>query len=227
MLFGIIAKKNVKTLDMNLRISYICIIFVYFYVMSKHSKKYLQILETSRDLFWRFGIRRVTVEEICEKSAVSKMTFYKYFSNKNDLVKEIIDNIYAEAIKKYRNIMDSEVPYKEKVTRLAMLKLESTNEISHEFLDDFYSLRDDELSRFLHEKVNENLNLMREDFIKAIKAGDIRHDIKPEFLMYLLNHLIEMGKDPSLNSIYPDAQEMIMELMNFFFYGILPRDDNK
>ncbi|MEE4114703.1 MAG: TetR/AcrR family transcriptional regulator [Marinilabiliaceae bacterium] len=192
--------------------------------MSKHTKKYIQIINTARDLFWKFGIRRVTIEEICEKAEVSKMTFYKYFSNKADLVMHLIDDIYSDNMVKYTAIINSSKPYKEKVYELAVLKMEATSDISHEFLSDYYSLFDDELSGYLQQKVRENLEIMLQDFIKVQENGDIRKDIKPEFIMYFLNNLVTMGKDPALNSLYPDARDMIMELMNFFFYGILPRN---
>ena len=40
------------------------------------NKKKQSIIKASRDLFMRYGIKRVTVEEICETAGVSKMTFY-------------------------------------------------------------------------------------------------------------------------------------------------------
>ncbi|NQV51449.1 MAG: helix-turn-helix transcriptional regulator, partial [Candidatus Marinimicrobia bacterium] len=39
------------------------------------------ILRTAEKLFMQFGYNRVTVEEICREAKVSKVTFYKYFSN--------------------------------------------------------------------------------------------------------------------------------------------------
>ena len=60
--------------------------------MPKHNKKYKQIIATSKELFWKFGIKRVTVEEICSQAHVSKMTFYKFFPNKIELAKIILKN---------------------------------------------------------------------------------------------------------------------------------------
>ena len=193
--------------------------------MSKQNKKYIQLIKTARDLFWKFGIKRVTIEEICEKAGVSKMTFYKYFSNKADLIMHLIDDIFSDSMEKYSSIIKSNKPYKEKVYEMAVMKMEATSDISHEFLNDYYALFDDELSGYLQQKVQESLKIMLQDFIKAQENGDIRKDIKPEFIMYFLNNMVNMGNDPNLNSLYPNAQDMIMELMNFFFYGILPRNE--
>ncbi len=59
--------------------------------------KYNQIIETASELFVRFGIKRVTVEEICKTSGVSKMTFYKFFRNKNEVVEKILDEMIGHA----------------------------------------------------------------------------------------------------------------------------------
>jgi len=42
------------------------------------NQKYNQIIDTSKKLFWKYGIKRVTIEEICREAGVSKMTFYKH-----------------------------------------------------------------------------------------------------------------------------------------------------
>ena len=61
--------------------------------MSIVSKKYKDIMSTGKDLFWKYGMKRVTVEEICKEANVSKMTFYKYFGNKYELALAIIKSM--------------------------------------------------------------------------------------------------------------------------------------
>ena len=48
------------------------------------SKKYQDIKKKGKELFWKYGTKRVTVEEICREAGVSKMTYYKFFKNKNE-----------------------------------------------------------------------------------------------------------------------------------------------
>ena len=42
------------------------------------AKKQQHLLTTAETLFRSHGIRRITVEEICQKAGVSKATFYKW-----------------------------------------------------------------------------------------------------------------------------------------------------
>lgn len=190
------------------------------------NKKKQQILVTAKELFWKYGIKRVTVEEICSRSGVSKMTFYKHFSNKYDLVKHILDIFYEKIMDRYREIMSSERKYKDKVADLYQIKLDATNEISHEFLSGYFNSGDTDLMDFINNKVEENFRIIINDLIEAQKKGEIRKDIKPEFINFFLDHMVNLINDPSLNKLYPNAQEMMLELTNFFFYGILPRTEN-
>ena len=65
------------------------------------------------------------------------------------------------------------------------------------------------------------------DFALAQKKGDIRQDIKIEFILYFMNHMLEMLKDENYTKLYSSTQELAVELMNFFFYGIMPRYANE
>ena len=188
------------------------------------NQKLAQIVQTSKDLFWKYGIKRVTVEEICNEAGVSKMTFYKHFKNKTELVKVIIEKITSEVMEKYRSIMDQDIPFTEKISRSIRLKMEQTNEMSAEFFDDYVLHVDPELKAFLDEKTHESFRLIYSDYREAQKRGDIRKDLKPEFIMYFLNKMMEMIQDEHLESLYPNPQDMIMEFTNFFFYGIMPRE---
>ena len=52
----------------------------------KLSQKKQQLVETGKKLFLKHGVKRISIEEICRESEVSKVTFYKYFKNKQALI---------------------------------------------------------------------------------------------------------------------------------------------
>ncbi|MEE4196636.1 MAG: TetR/AcrR family transcriptional regulator [Bacteroidales bacterium] len=186
-------------------------------------KKIDQILKVAKDLFWKFGINRVTIEEICRKSKVSKMTYYKYFNNKKDIVRHIYLDFCDLSMKKYKMIMASDIPFKEKVKKSLDLKREQTVNMSREFYNDLLRNNDPEIIEMVNKTKKENLELILNDYLKAQQDGDIRKDINPEFILYFLNHMFEMANDERLAHLYQNPNQLIMELTNFFFYGILPR----
>ena len=58
-------------------------------------------------------------------------------------------------------------------------------------------------------------------FIEAQKNGDVRKDIQPEFILYILEVLYEKMKDEKLLGLYKNTHDANMEITKFFFYGIL------
>lgn len=59
--------------------------------MNRHTEKKLNnLLEKSKELFWKFGYNAVTVDRIADETGISKMTIYKYFNSKEDLFMEVI-----------------------------------------------------------------------------------------------------------------------------------------
>ena len=51
-----------------------------------------RILIKANELFCKFGIRRVTMDEIALKTGMSKKTIYQSFSNKDELVDAVLDD---------------------------------------------------------------------------------------------------------------------------------------
>jgi len=191
---------------------------------TEYNPKHKQILETSKALFWKFGFRRVTIEELCKEAGVSKMTFYKYFPNKIELVKTLMNRILTESLAKYKKITESDIPYPEKVIQMIQLKQEQVQTMSSEFFRDYVQSDDPELINFLNQLSRENLQMFTNDFKKAQETGDIRSDVKVEFIMYIMNHLVEMTHDDKLLNLYDEPQDLVMEITRFLFYGILSRE---
>lgn len=188
---------------------------------SSPNKKKQSIIEASRSLFVRYGIKRVTVEEICETAGVSKMTFYKHFKNKIDLALFILNQVFDEGVSRYKRIMDRDVPYSEKAKEIIKLKLESTEDVSKEMLKDFYDKSIPEVVELIQKISLENLKLLQDDLIAAQKKGEIRRDINPHFIIYMIGQMQNMSTDERLLGLYGSTQALASEFINFLFYGIL------
>jgi len=186
------------------------------------SPKFKQIVNTAKELFYKFGIKRVSVEEICQTAQVSKMTFYKFFPNKVELSKYIFTKLIKENETKYDDIMASDLSFAEKTDQVMKLKLDNMESMSNDLIKEILVANPD-IQNLFHQKRQVMYEKVIKQYIEAQKNGDIRPDIKPEFILYLLNALTELTKDENLINMYPNLTEMVKELTNFFFYGILAR----
>ena len=189
--------------------------------------KYIDIVKTAHKLFWKHGISRVTIEEVCRKANVSKMTFYKFFPNKIELGKKVIDDIMDENIQKYREIMNEDISFEQKVKKQLQLKFEGTREISPELINDIYSNTKLDLHNYWQHRANEITQEVMGDYRHAQEEGWIRKDLKIEFIFYASSKMAEFMADEHLRGMYDSMQDLIMEIANLFFYGIFPHDNEK
>lgn len=195
--------------------------------MENVNDKYLDILEKGRELFWKYGIKRVTVEEICSEADTSRVTFYRYFDNKEDLAATILKNLLSDAISEYRAIMESDISFTRKAEETILFKIRNSESMSHEFLNDVVSGDFPKVLEIITKAREDSMQMVVDDYTRAQQQGLIRKDVKIEFILYLLNKMQEMTADPELEKLYPDSGKLIKEMIEFFFFGLIPCDLRK
>ena len=55
-----------------------------------------KIAEKARELFFRHGIRSITMDDIASQMGISKKTIYIFYNNKNSLVEHVVDKEISE-----------------------------------------------------------------------------------------------------------------------------------
>lgn len=194
--------------------------------MSSENKKLQSIFNSARKLFWKHGLKRVSIEEICSDAGVSKMTFYKYFANKRELALAVIRNLFNESLAEYNEVMNGPLSYPEKVRILIGNKLKLARDASQELIMELYKSGEPEIMAYIQEMSLTSMSMMRGEFSERQKRGEIRPDVNLEFLLYFLNKMIEMVGDPEFSKLFSSAEEMTGTLSNFFFYGIMPHNED-
>jgi len=189
------------------------------------NKKYLDIYNTGKNLFWKYGMKRVSIEEICREASVSKMTFYKFFPNKVQLAKTILEDLMTKSVKEVDQLIDSNIPFSKKLEKLFLMKLEGSKDLSMEFINDIYKNPESGLVEHMNDLKQKSLDVIVKFYKTAQKQGSIRKDVKIEFILALTNQIAVMIQDENLVSLYKQPQDFIMESMNVIFYGIVTGDE--
>ena len=57
--------------------------------MSQDQKNH--IIKTAGELFFRLGVRSVSIDDICRELGMSKKTFYVYFASKDELIEQLLN----------------------------------------------------------------------------------------------------------------------------------------
>ncbi len=174
--------------------------------------KYKRLLDVSRELFFRHGVKRVTVEEICEKADVSKMTFYNYFSDKMQLAVLIRDELLDQGFSKYDEINRLDITYPEKIDLITQWRIDFFSNMTSEFIEEMLDIKD---------TINKMKILYLENIRDAQEKGQIKKEISPELIWLVTEKLNELVKDGSWKSIFTDYTQFQKQLRTLYFYGLL------
>jgi AcrR family transcriptional regulator len=188
------------------------------------SKKQIELLKIARELFWKHGFKRVSIEEVCLRAQVSKMTFYRLYPNKIELAKAVYDEEVNKGLNVFKAILAENLEPADQIRKILFLKLKGTNDISQEFIKDFYDSPELGLQSYIEEKTRLIWNEMLNYFVQAQQKGLFRKDFKPAFFLNLSSHLTGMLSDENLLKLYDTPQELIIEIANFCIYGIAPHE---
>lgn len=188
----------------------------------KLSQKAEQLLETSKTLFYKYGIKKVTVEEICKTADVSKMTFYKYFKNKDALVEYIVDQLYDDGMEKFHYTFSKNIPFDQKLKEWIDIKMAYSRLMSKEFYLDLIHF-----NQGIYEKILSKTHGAQKEMIRQVNEargnGEIRLNVDTAFFSYMINHLTTLLDDPNFTSLYGNLESMTNEMAQFFLYGIIGR----
>lgn len=190
--------------------------------MSTKSKDKLN--NAARELFWKNGINNTSIEEICDKAKLSKMTFYRNYPSKFELIKEIIDTNYDTIEENYKKILSKPIPFNEKIGELVYSNFESVQGVSQAFLYDVVKQKNSKVKKYVDKKQAANHNLMISYIKEEQKKGNFRQDINLDFLMAYMYHIYELLFNQDLLQIYNSSPDLLYsEINKMFFYGILER----
>lgn len=135
-----------------------------------------QIINSARELFTKYGFKKVSMDEIANEAGVTKKTVYTYFSSKEELLKYLI----TEELESMKNII-------EKTERKNNDFLEGVHQVIYNLLkyrnkSEFLKMLFKESEVLKNEQVKENLKAIDkkiQDYIReklefAIQNGNIQ-----------------------------------------------------
>jgi len=156
-----------------------------------------RILETAHEKFRRFGIRRVTMDEIARDLRISKKTLYQLFPDKEALVRASVERIAGTVIPIVSEALGRDGPPMERIVEawraFAMVpRLLSAELISDVQADYPHIWREIDARR--HEVIGRFEKLIED----GVRSGDFRPEVHPKVVMRLILAVIEQVMVPDV-----------------------------
>ncbi len=177
---------------------------------------------TAKELFWKHGFKKVSIDEICKKASVSRKTFYTYYPNKQALVLSILESLTNEMLDVFATLVaDTGKSFSEKMNMLLSLKFEMNKEFSMEFINDFLHPDSAELLEYLNTVVGKSLMLTREFFTNAQKNGEMNPGLNIDFLLWNMQKQLEICSTPEALAMFPDSESMVRQISELMIFGVM------
>lgn len=178
------------------------------------------IKRAALELFREFGFNKVSIEEVCELASASKMTFYRHFKNKADLLRQIFAELAVLGLEQAEAILARDESFRHKFDAIMKLNEEFRERLGHRLLSDLMNSADPEIKAIEQENASyiRDLNLR---FIAAGKAsGFFRANFSDEFMLFLAEKLKDILADKRFAKFYPDFSEGLHAVTHYFYFGV-------
>jgi AcrR family transcriptional regulator len=149
-----------------------------------------QIVQAASQMFLQYGLRSVTIDEVCNEVHISKKTFYHYFRQKEELIEMVLLNqceIHNKKQNKKLSILDD--PALNAIDKLVLAFKhwkQETATPSMTFLYDLMKYYPDIHSKMLERQEQVTREAIKKWIHQGIDEGLIRTDINADLLaMYV------------------------------------------
>lgn len=186
------------------------------------ASKQQTIIDTARRLFREHGFSAVSVGSICAEAAVSRVTFYKYYSGKNALLQEIVTEQKNRVRAEFEALLARQCSLREAAEAVFALQKQSFEELySAAFLRDIEENTDLELERFFHELNEEKYAFMRGFFHTLQQRRLIQPDLPVELIDLFIRQADILMRHPQLAALYAAApQKLPQDVLGLLLHGL-------
>ncbi len=193
---------------------------------NKHLKE--ELLENISDLFLKYGLRSTSMEDICTHLKISKKTLYQLFSNKDDIVEQVMlyrrNNHHTQQKLKELRQLNS-------IHMMLNIRDHIIENVNSRLPANLFDLKK------YHPEVYKKTNKIDQDAIqelfneiidKGIKEGNFRTDINQEVQVYLFVKQMLILSEPELISEikYPIATIVSTIVENTLRSFVTPQGQN-
>lgn len=181
-----------------------------------------KIEHIARELFLKHGFKKVTIDEICKKSHVSRKTYYTYYVNKTALVLFIINKISTDAIEKFKAVIDGPGTFAGKMEESLELKYEFSKTITMEFVADILDPGSAEILEYWKGMMQESMLLLMNFLKEGQRTGEMNPELNLNYVMWYFQKLSDIIKSPELAGLFIDAEDLVKQISKTMIYGIMP-----
>jgi len=185
-------------------------------------KKDIFLKQVATELFYQQGWKLTSIAEICRVAGVSRVTFYKYFPTKQDLVKSIFEEQKNNMRQEFDRLLATKADLATVIQQILTMQQESMATLySAAVLHDLNHDKDETLQDFFRQMVQEKYHYMHYFFSTLQKRKSIRNDFPVILIDVLIQKMDEMIHSSVLQQHYSGKeQQLFKDVLQLFLHGL-------
>lgn len=180
------------------------------------------VLSAVADLFLKYGVRSVSMDDIAHNQGISKKTIYQYFDDKNDLVNQVTTMLLEERMKEYQQNSDIACNAIEELYTMSRLLRKHFSEINPALMYDVQKYHPQAWELFLKHENEVVYDSVKDNLESGIKEGYFRPEINAKVLARFRVEQIQISFDERL---FPkdqfDFTDVQVQLFDHYVHGLL------
>jgi len=180
-----------------------------------------KIMQTCDKLYRQYGVKKITVKQICEVAEINRVSFYKLFKDKHDCFLSWwllqMDKHTEEMIENF----DSDIPFADKIEKFISQKRNHHSGYSQQFFIDLNNLRPND-NPICQQKIEYINQRMIQFIISETEKLGIKQKFTADKLLCLYKRvMVDTMCDKQFSSFYTSVDDQSEDLLRFFFYGVI------
>lgn len=180
------------------------------------------ILYKAGELFHKYGIRSISMDEIARELGISKKTIYQYYKDKDDIVYRVIQRKIETEKVEFNAIYESSEDAIDELIRISYCLRNNLNKINPSLLFDIQKYHPRSWDLWIDFKNNFIKNNVLKSIERGKEEGFFRPQIDAEILATFRIEQVQISFD---DKIFPrdkfDFTEVQMTLFDHFVHGLL------
>jgi len=180
-----------------------------------------KIVNNALSLYSNYGIKSITMEDLCRELGISKKTLYKYVNDKQDLIRKVIKYEISMQRKAMKRVYASDMNAIDELMYVNTHIHASESIHSPTFYFDLRKYYPDIYREWIAYKRNRLYELIIRNLEKGIAEGLFRKELNPEVISKLhisrveMLHATDLVDDEELSSA-----KFIDEVFTYHLHGI-------
>ena len=181
-----------------------------------------RILKGAQELFMKYGVRSVSMDDVARHLSVSKKTLYQYFADKDEIVLMVSEFHLRYEQSQYEGLRNSAVNAIDELVLISTCIKQNLQKMNPSLLFDLQKYHPKAWEAWLKHKREYIGSSIIRNLKQGIEEGFFRPEIKTDILAVSRLELIQLTFD---DKVFPTEKynlaEVNVQIFEHFIYGLL------